>query len=126
MPGSAQRRNTSGFVMAVPKAIIGRRASVLAVPTSPAGRRGAVLACGSGMRGPSEVDDVTAAPRPREPGGRVVIEVRDVEKAFRIPEHRVDSLKERALHPMRPTAYREHRALRGISFDVHEGEFFGI
>ena len=31
----------------------------------------------------------------------VVIEARDVEKTFRIPEHRVDSLKERASHPFR-------------------------
>jgi ABC-2 type transport system ATP-binding protein len=56
----------------------------------------------------------------------VVIEVRGVHKAFRIPEHRVDSFKERALHPARRVDYRELRALRGISFDVHKGEFFGI
>jgi ABC-2 type transport system ATP-binding protein len=56
----------------------------------------------------------------------VVIEVRDVDKTFRIPEHRVDSFKERALHPLRNAAHRELRALRGVSFDVHKGEFFGI
>jgi ABC-type polysaccharide/polyol phosphate transport system ATPase subunit len=57
---------------------------------------------------------------------RIVIEVRDVEKSFRIPEHRIDSLKERALHPLRRVEYREHRALRGMSFEVREGEFFAI
>jgi ABC-2 type transport system ATP-binding protein len=57
---------------------------------------------------------------------RIVIEVRGIEKSFRIPEHRIDSLKERALHPLTRIDYREHRALRGISFDVREGEFFGI
>jgi ABC-2 type transport system ATP-binding protein len=56
----------------------------------------------------------------------VVIEVREVDKTFRIPEHRVDSFKERALHPLRNAEYRELRALRGVSFDVHKGEFFGI
>ena len=58
--------------------------------------------------------------------GPVVIEVRDVDKTFRIPQHRVDSLKERATHPLRRIEYRELRALQGISFDVHQGEFFGI
>jgi ABC-2 type transport system ATP-binding protein len=56
----------------------------------------------------------------------VVIEVRDVEKTFRIPEHRVDSFKERVLHPLGRGDHRDLRALRGISFDVHHGEFFGI
>ena len=56
----------------------------------------------------------------------VVIEARGVEKTFRIPHHRVDSLKERATHPLRRTEYRELRALRDVSFDVHKGEFFGV
>jgi ABC-2 type transport system ATP-binding protein len=56
----------------------------------------------------------------------VVIEARGVEKTFRVPDHRVDTLKERALHPLRTPHYRELHALRGISFDVHRGEFFGI
>jgi ABC-2 type transport system ATP-binding protein len=58
--------------------------------------------------------------------GPVVIEVRGVDKSFRIPEHRIDSLKERAAHPLARVGYREQRALRDISFDVHAGEFFGI
>src|SRR3954466_8018775 len=58
--------------------------------------------------------------------GPVVIEVRGVEKSFRVPEHRIDSLKERAAHPLARMEYREQRGLRGISFDIHKGEFFGI
>jgi len=56
----------------------------------------------------------------------VIIEARDVEKTFRIPHHRVDTLKERALHPFRAGGHRDLRALRDVSFDVHRGEFFGI
>jgi ABC-2 type transport system ATP-binding protein len=56
----------------------------------------------------------------------VIIEARDVEKTFRIPHHRVDTLKERALHPFRAGGHRDLRALQGVSFDVHRGEFFGI
>jgi ABC-2 type transport system ATP-binding protein len=56
----------------------------------------------------------------------VAIEVRGLEKSFRIPTHRVDSLKERAVRPFAARDYRELRALDGISFDIHQGEFFGI
>ena len=58
--------------------------------------------------------------------GPVVIEVRDVHKSFRMPEERRDTFKERVTHPLTPTRYRELRALRGVSFEVHRGEFFGI
>ncbi len=56
----------------------------------------------------------------------VVIETRGIHKSFRLPEHRMDSFKERATHPFTRMEYRELRALRDISFDVHKGEFFGI
>jgi ABC-2 type transport system ATP-binding protein len=55
----------------------------------------------------------------------VVIEVRDIEKSFQLPTHKVDSLKER-LTSFSKRDHRELRALRGVSFDVHRGEFFGI
>jgi ABC-2 type transport system ATP-binding protein len=58
--------------------------------------------------------------------GPVVIEARGVDKTFRIPEHRVDSFKERAVHPLTRIEHRELHALRDISFEVHQGEFFGI
>jgi ABC-2 type transport system ATP-binding protein len=56
----------------------------------------------------------------------VVIEARGLQKSFRVPEHRIDTLKERAAHPFRRMEYRELHALRSVSFDVHKGEFFGI
>jgi ABC-type polysaccharide/polyol phosphate transport system ATPase subunit len=56
----------------------------------------------------------------------VVVDVQGVEKSFRVPKHRIDTLKERATHPLSRMEYRELRALRGVSFDVRQGEFFGI
>ena len=36
------------------------------------------------------------------------------------------TLKEPALHPFRRGEYDEQHVLRGVSFDIAEGEFFGI
>jgi ABC-2 type transport system ATP-binding protein len=54
------------------------------------------------------------------------IQVEDLHKSFRIPQERVDSLKERVVRPFSGRAFRELRALDGISFEIQEGEFFGI
>jgi ABC-2 type transport system ATP-binding protein len=59
----------------------------------------------------------------REP---VSVQAQGLHKTFRIPDQRVDTLKERVAHPTRRVQYRELRALRGIDFEVHKGEFFGI
>ena len=66
------------------------------------------------MTGPSTEEDLPA------------VVVRDVGKTFRVPEQRVHTLKERALHPRRQIGYRTFRALDDISFAVNRGEFFGI
>jgi ABC-2 type transport system ATP-binding protein len=57
---------------------------------------------------------------------QAVIEARDISKAFEIPSHRIDSLKERSLHPFARLSYRRLEALRQVTFDVRQGEFFGI
>src|SRR5436190_6971204 len=51
----------------------------------------------------------------------VAIEVQGVEKTFRIPTHRVDSLKER-LTTFNQQDFRELRALRDVSFEIERGE----
>jgi ABC-2 type transport system ATP-binding protein len=56
----------------------------------------------------------------------LAVDVQGVSKTFRIPSHRVDSFKERAVHPFARLAYRELQALKDVSFEVHRGEFFGI
>jgi ABC-2 type transport system ATP-binding protein len=56
----------------------------------------------------------------------IVIDVEALDKTFRVPVNRQSTLKERVVHPLRRVEYRELRALHGISFDVHRGEFFGI
>jgi ABC-2 type transport system ATP-binding protein len=55
----------------------------------------------------------------------VAIEVSGVDKTFRIPTHKVDSLKER-LTTFNQQDFRELHALRDVSFEVERGEFFGI
>jgi ABC-2 type transport system ATP-binding protein len=56
----------------------------------------------------------------------VVIEARGVSKTFRVPDQRIDSLKERVTHPLARIEHRDLRALHDVSFDVRRGEFFGI
>ena len=43
-----------------------------------------------------------------------------------MPSHRIDSLKERAVHPFTRVAYRQLQALQEVSLEVRSGEFFGI
>ncbi len=54
------------------------------------------------------------------------VHVEDVAKSFMIPRERVHTLKERVLHPLRRAAHDEFEALRGVSFTVEPGEFYGI
>ena len=56
----------------------------------------------------------------------VVLEAVGIEKTFLIPAHRVDTVKERVAHAFARYEHRELRALRGVSFEVRRGEFFGI
>jgi ABC-type polysaccharide/polyol phosphate transport system ATPase subunit len=75
------------------------------------------------------LENTTASPRPIAapgPGTPLAIEVEALHKAFRIPMQRVDSLKERAVHPFASRDHRELHALQGISFGIRQGEFFGI
>jgi len=66
-------------------------------------------------------------PSPAFGSGRLpVVVARSVSKTFKVPEERVHTLKERALHPRRRSGHQTFHALRDVSFAVEEGEFFGI
>lgn len=60
------------------------------------------------------------------PDAPLAVSVTDLHKTFRIAEHQVSTLKERALHPFRRTAHHDLNILRGLDFEVRRGEFFGI
>jgi ABC-2 type transport system ATP-binding protein len=56
----------------------------------------------------------------------IAIRVADLDKTFHIPEEQSHTLKERALHPFRRSRYNDLNVLRNISFEIRQGEFFGI
>ena len=79
-----------------------------------------------------QTDHATTSPSPtdgQQASGQaapLAIQVEDLHKSFRIPTHRVDSLKERLIRPFAARDYRELHALDGVSFEIRKGEFFGI
>jgi ABC-2 type transport system ATP-binding protein len=60
------------------------------------------------------------------PERHAVIDVRRLSKTFRVPRQHVMTIKERAMHPFRRVQVDELEALRDVSFQILEGEFFGI
>ena len=59
---------------------------------------------------------------------KTMIEVRDVRKSFVLPHEKHNSLKSMIVHPIRSlrSSSTKNTALDGVSFEVKEGEFFGI
>src|SRR5450759_3482603 len=49
-----------------------------------------------------------------------------VGKRFSLPVDRVQTLKERALHPIRSSERKHFEALHDLSFQIEKGEFFGL
>lgn len=52
--------------------------------------------------------------------------VDSVSKRFSLPADKVQTLKERALHPIRSSERNTFEALHDISFHIEKGEFFGL
>ena len=60
------------------------------------------------------------------PSARPAVAVAHAAKTFRLPHQRYSTLKERALHPFASRTFDELHALEDVSFEVAQGEFFGI
>ena len=56
----------------------------------------------------------------------IALRVTSLSKDFRLPHEQRNSLKERALNFKKKTSYNKLHALKGVSFEVKRGEFFGI
>jgi ABC-type polysaccharide/polyol phosphate transport system ATPase subunit len=54
------------------------------------------------------------------------VSVEHISKGFRLPHHKYSTLKERVLHPMATRNYDTLQALDDVTFDVKQGEFFGV
>ena len=54
------------------------------------------------------------------------VSVVDLTKGFQLPHQRRNTIKEHFLHPFQRTTYEQQRALEGVSFEIEQGEFFGI
>jgi ABC-type polysaccharide/polyol phosphate transport system ATPase subunit len=65
-------------------------------------------------------------PAPAEPSVPGAISIEAVSKTFRLPHQQYSTLKERALHPFRSTEYDELHAVKDVSVEIAQGEFFGI
>jgi ABC-type polysaccharide/polyol phosphate transport system ATPase subunit len=70
---------------------------------------------------PTALEDPATAPA----APRAVV-VENLSKHFKLPHLRYSTLKERALHPFQSRSFETLRALDEVSFDIGEGEFFGI
>jgi ABC-type polysaccharide/polyol phosphate transport system ATPase subunit len=58
--------------------------------------------------------------------GRSAITVEGLHKQFLIPHQQFSTIKERALHPFQGKLHDELHVLDDISFEIEQGEFFGI
>ncbi|HXE44440.1 MAG TPA: ABC transporter ATP-binding protein [Conexibacter sp.] len=67
-----------------------------------------------------------ALPTAPRPSGPPAVAVHHVDKAFKLPHQQYHTLKERVLHPFRSNTYDVLQAVGDVTFEVAEGEFFGI
>lgn len=56
----------------------------------------------------------------------IAIQIKDINKIFKVPHERHNSLKDKAVHIFGPRKYTKYQALKDINFEIKKGEFFGI
>lgn len=63
-----------------------------------------------------------------DPSNDAAIQIRNIHKDFRLPHHKDDSIKHKVITYFRKKdkSVDTNHALRGISFDIKKGEFFGV
>jgi ABC-type polysaccharide/polyol phosphate transport system ATPase subunit len=54
------------------------------------------------------------------------VRIERLSKSFKLPHQRYSTLKERMLHPFRSTTFDVLEAVKDVSVEIGEGEFFGI
>ena len=54
------------------------------------------------------------------------IQARGLTKTFRLPHELRTTFKEHFIHPFRQIEYEQNQALRDVSFEIEEGEFFSV
>ena len=69
---------------------------------------------------------MAVAHTPTPPAPPVAVAVERLSKHFRIPHRRYSTFKERALHPFQTNRFEILRAVDDLSFEIGQGEFFGI
>ena len=57
---------------------------------------------------------------------KVVVSVRDVHKEFILPQSKNSSFKQSFVNIIKKNNKVTQKVLDGVSFDVYEGDFFGI
>jgi ABC-type polysaccharide/polyol phosphate transport system ATPase subunit len=62
----------------------------------------------------------------QRPSAPPAVAVHHVDKAFRLPHQQYHTLKERVLHPRRKDTHDVLQAVDDVTFEVAQGEFFGI
>ena len=72
-------------------------------------------------------DAVEMLPGASAPRGRsLAVDVKNVSKSFRLPLQANPTLGKRFIHPGQKHGYRNLSVLKDISFEIAQGEFFGI
>jgi ABC-type polysaccharide/polyol phosphate transport system ATPase subunit/SAM-dependent methyltransferase len=67
-----------------------------------------------------------AATEARDELRPLAIRATGLSKTFRIPHEARYTVRDYALHPFRRTTYETQRALADVSFEIAQGEFFGV
>lgn len=62
-----------------------------------------------------------------DPSSNIAISVKNLKKSFKLPTEKSFGLKQAIFNRLRGVkGYKEHKVLKGLTFDIEKGEFIGI